>query len=61
MLLHSEYYAIIMLMSNYRRKLEMNGTEVDHITRPMGYENSFWESSVGKLQTIGLKLRTYVL
>ena len=44
--------------SNYRQKLEMNGTEDDHITLLMGYEDSFSESSVGKFQTMPRMLQT---
>jgi hypothetical protein len=46
------------LCSNYRKKLEMNGTEDDRITRLMGYEGSFLESSVGKFQTMPRMLQT---
>ena len=40
------------------RKLEMNGTKVDHITLQMGYQDPFSESSVGKFQTMSHMLQT---
>jgi hypothetical protein len=46
------------LCSNYKQKLETNGSKVDRFTQQMSYQDSFLESSIEKFATLPHMLQT---